>query len=216
MRHVLITLRTFFQIAVLLALTSLLISCSRVVVKDASQEEIAPLSCVAVLPAAAGYKSGMSEKNDQKESRGGVSILERAVGAELQKSSVSRVVGPSLLPQGTGQVTGGRLGAVQEIGRRLQCEAVLVSTLNRFKRRQGTTYSVDEPASVAFELKLVGTRTGRILWMSNFDETQESLLSNLFSFGKAQSRGFTWITAEQLLVGGVHDKLRKCPYIYRQ
>lgn len=211
-----ITLRKFFQVTALFPLTFLLISCSGVVVKEASQEEIAPLSCVVVLPTAAGYKSGMQEEDEQKDLRGGVSSLQSAVAAQLQKSNVSRVVGPTLLPRGTGQVMGGRLGAVQDLGRRLQCEAVLVSTLNHFKRRQGTRYSVNEPASVAFELKLVGTRTGRILWKSSFNETQESLLSNMFSFGKAQSRGFTWITAEELLVGGVQEKLRNCPYIYQQ
>jgi PBP1b-binding outer membrane lipoprotein LpoB len=214
MRHVLITLRTFFQVAALLSLMFLLISCSGVKVKNTSQEEIAPLSCVAVLPTAAGYKSGMQEEDEREELRGGVSSLQSAVDAELQKSNVSRVVDPSMLQRGTGEVTGGRLGAIKEIGRHLQCEAVLVSTLNRFKRRQGTKYSVDEPASVAFELKLVDTRTGQSLWMSNFNETQQSLLSNMFSFGKAKSRGFTWVTAEELLAGGVHEKLRKCPYIY--
>lgn len=214
MRHVLITLRNFFRVAVLVSLMVLLLSCSGVTVKDASQEEITPLSCVAVLPAAAGYKSGMQEEGGREQLLGGLSFLQSAVDAELRKSNVSRVVTPSLLPQGTGEVTEGRLGVIKEIGRQLQCEAALVSTLNRFKKRQGTKYSVDEPASVAFELRLVDTRTGQSLWGSNFNETQESLLSNMFSFGKAKSRGFTWITAEELMAGGVHDKLLKCPYIY--
>ncbi|BCL61137.1 hypothetical protein DGMP_18300 [Desulfomarina profundi] len=56
-------------------------------------------------------------------------------------------------------------------------------------------------------------KTGAVLWSADFKETQESLLSNILSFNKAQSRGFKWISVEELLEQGIRERLAQCPYL---
>jgi len=46
-----------------------------------------------------------------------------------------------------------------------------------------------------------------------FKETQQSLMSNLMTFGKAENRGFKWITVEELVRQGIHEKIEECPYL---
>ena len=62
-------------------------------------------------------------------------------------------------------------------------------------------------------MELVRVDDGKVIWNGSFDETQESLLSNLLSFGKAQSRGFKWVTVEELVRQGVHERFAECPYM---
>ena len=62
-------------------------------------------------------------------------------------------------------------------------------------------------------MRLVNTRDGGVLWQSMFKETQQSLMSNLMSFDKAESRGFKWITVEELVRQGINEKIEECPYL---
>ena len=79
--------------------------------------------------------------------------------------------------------------------------------------RDGGDYSVNQPASVSFKYQLIHVPTGTTLCLGVFDETQQTLLSNLFSFSKASSRGFKWVKAEQLAREGLHEKLNDCRYL---
>ncbi len=49
--------------------------------------------------------------------------------------------------------------------------------------------------------------------LSNLLGTRGNVLSNILTFNKAQSRGFKWITVENLLTHGLHDRLAGCPYL---
>lgn len=109
-------------------------------------------------------------------------------------------------------VSGGMLATVQKIGKRLNADAVLISSVKRYQQRVGGEYSVDSPASAEFSMMLIATSNERILWSGTFKETQQSLMSNLFSFGQASSRGFKWITVEEMVAQGVKEKLEECPY----
>jgi hypothetical protein len=62
-------------------------------------------------------------------------------------------------------------------------------------------------------MALIHSHTGAVLWTGDFRETQESFLSNIFSFTKMQSRGFKWITVEQLVEQGIKERLATCPYL---
>ena len=72
--------------------------------------------------------------------------------------------------------------------------------------------TAEEPASVAFEMKLIGIDTGVVLWSAKYDEVQKSALENLYDWGKSRSRGFTWITAEELMKEGIQEKFGVSPY----
>ncbi len=110
-------------------------------------------------------------------------------------------------------MAGGQFAVIKRIGKRLNVDAVLTSSVNRYRQRVGGEYSVDTPASAEFTLRLIDVADGRVVWSTTFKETQQSLMNNLLSFGKASSRGFTWITVEEMVAQGVREKLAECPYI---
>ena len=98
-----------------------------------------------------------------------------------------------------------------KIGRSLYADAVLVGHVYRFKDRVGTWYSVDSPASVAFDIHLIDVSNGSMLWVGHFDETQRSLFENLFKIGTFLRRKGSWITAEEMAVSGLEDVLQTLP-----
>lgn len=99
------------------------------------------------------------------------------------------------------------------IGRQLNADAVMLTSVSRYRERDGNDYSVNEPASVSFKYQLIHIPSGETLCLGVFDETQETLLSNLFSFSKASKRGFKWIKAEELTREGLTEKLKDCRYL---
>ncbi|MGA8181142.1 MAG: hypothetical protein WB792_13860, partial [Desulfobacterales bacterium] len=66
-----------------------------------------------------------------------------------------------------------------ETGRALHADAVLAGFLYRYQDRVGSEYSVESPASVAFDIHLIRVKDGRVLWGGHFDETQRPLSDNL-------------------------------------
>lgn len=101
------------------------------------------------------------------------------------------------------------------IGRQLHGDAVLTTSLSRFQERSGKNYSIDNPASVAFEYRLMLVETGETLCAGRFDETQQSITENLLAFRKAFQRGGQWVTAEQLANEGVKEKFSTCKLLQK-
>jgi len=93
------------------------------------------------------------------------------------------------------------------IGRLIGADAVMTGHLYRFSERIGTTYSVVSPASVAFDLHLIGVSSGRVLRAGHVDETQHALSENLFEIGSFIKRKGEWVTAEDLATSGLDDLL---------
>ncbi|MBU0543958.1 MAG: penicillin-binding protein activator LpoB [Proteobacteria bacterium] len=98
---------------------------------------------------------------------------------------------------------------LKESGRLLGADAVMTGHLYRFNERIGTTYSVVSPASVAFDLHLIGVSSGRVLWAGHVDETQRSLSENLFEIGSFIKRKGEWVSADDLATSGLDDLLIK-------
>jgi len=97
------------------------------------------------------------------------------------------------------------------LGKELEVDAILTGIVNRYQLRKGNNYAVSQPASVAFELYLLGSKRGKILWSASFDKTQRSLsedLSNIFSFIKGEWR---WLTAEVMMKQAVDQIIDKFP-----
>jgi len=109
--------------------------------------------------------------------------------------------------------TGNPLATARYIGQQMGVDAVMLTLVSRYTERDGGDYSVNQPASVSFKYQLIHVPTGKELCMGVFDETQQTLLSNLFSFSKASSRGFKWVKAEQLTREGLNEKLNDCQYL---
>ena len=99
------------------------------------------------------------------------------------------------------------------IGKNLKAEAILLLGVKRFHERIGNDYSVQAPASVAFDYRLVHTESGQTLCSGSFDETQKSITDNLLSLKNLVHRGFKWITAADLAKEGVTKELADCKYL---
>jgi TolB-like protein len=98
-----------------------------------------------------------------------------------------------------------------ETGRALNADAVLAGYIYRFQERIGTKYSVDLPASVAFDIHLIRVKDGSVLWSGHFDETQKPLSDNLFRLGTFLQRKGRWITAKEMAISGLEDMLQTFP-----
>lgn len=173
-----------------------------------------PLSCIAVLPA--GTSVDQNETIDYQDARSlekGADFISAIMDRELGGHAKVRLLSASQVASLGPEITGGLSGMVSTIGKKVDCDAVLLTTVRRFKQREGTEYAVDEPASANFQMALMHSRTGAVLWTADFRETQESLLDNILTYNKAQSRGFKWVTVEQLVEQGVKDRLATCPYL---
>jgi hypothetical protein len=98
-----------------------------------------------------------------------------------------------------------------EMGRSLKADAVLTGCIYRFQERVGTRHSVDIPASVEFDLHLIDSVNGSIVWSGFYNETQQSLSENFLNIKTFIKRKGRWITAEEMAVSGLLDVLRTFP-----
>ena len=98
---------------------------------------------------------------------------------------------------------------VKQLSEKTNTQAVLYSKIYRFEERKGGSFSIAEPASVAFALILYDGKTGRILWMEKFNETQKPLSENILNiklYGKLK-----WLTAEELAQRGLMEVFKTFP-----
>jgi len=98
-----------------------------------------------------------------------------------------------------------------ETGRALNADAVMVGHIFRFIDRIGNNYSVESPASVAFDLNLINVADGRTLWNGKFDETQQALSENILQFESFFKRRGTWITAREMAMAGLSEMIGTFP-----
>jgi hypothetical protein len=97
------------------------------------------------------------------------------------------------------------------IGARTGADLALAGYVYRFRERVGTSYGVNTPASVAFELHLIEIPTGRVRWSAAVDETQRSLSENLLGVQKFIARKGRWVTAEDLARGALEEAFETFP-----
>jgi hypothetical protein len=112
---------------------------------------------------------------------------------------------------GTDTAVASHLKLYVNAGKQAGADAVLVGHIFRFKERKGNRASVETPASVAFDLHLIDVNSGKIVWTGNFDQTQRPLSENLLELGSFIKRGASWVTAEELALGGLEDILGRFP-----
>jgi len=87
---------------------------------------------------------------------------------------------------------------LKQIGMAFKADAVILGHVFRWEERQGTDFAASKPASIAFDLHLVGTEKGTVLWEGEFDKTQKSLTENILdikTFFKGKGK---WMTAAKL------------------
>ena len=176
--------------------------------------DVKKLTCLIVLPTETPIdtdrKMSFAEANTLQN---GALFIDGVIAEELKNFKGARLLNASQVDGLSAKISGNRIEMIKNIGRELRCDMILMTMVSRFHQREGGEYAAENPASAAFTMELIRVDDGQVMWKGSFDETQESLLSNLLSFGKAQSRGFKWVNVEELVRQGVHERLSTCPYL---
>jgi hypothetical protein len=206
-------------VVMLCGLLSFLTSCSGRSVSSTADpgKDIRPLNAVVVLPAdTAGGSAGGEQGNDSDSLRKGAGFIDLTMVDIMKDFGNVRVLSASqiesLMDEDNRDNSADVIG---HLGKILHCDAVMVTTVHRYRQRVGSELAIESPASASFQMRLVDVKTRAVLWSADFDETQESLLSNILSFNKAQSRGFKWVTVENLVAQGLKERLAGCPFLKR-
>jgi hypothetical protein len=99
------------------------------------------------------------------------------------------------------------LESYKRIGRAFSADAIIVGYIYRWRERIGSDYSADSPASAAFDLYLLRSEDGAILWKAKFDKTQAPLSDNIFDFAAFFKGKGKWMTVESLAFMGLTELL---------
>lgn len=172
------------------------------------------LTCIGVMPVVISAEVTAEESlRDAKELKDGVKTFNVILQDAFRNRKDIRFVSKAQLDAMEDAGGADLLSRARRAGSYLSCNGVLEMTLWRYKDRIGGAYTAKEPASVSFTYRLVDVNSGNMLCQGRFDEEQQSVMENLYNFGRARSRGFTWITADELLREGVMSKLEECSYL---
>ena len=100
----------------------------------------------------------------------------------------------------------GRLGTLRtyvNIGKCAGADYVVVPMVIDWRERDGSEIGATKPASVDFVLYLIDVRTGAMVRNFHFDETQQSLVSNILDAKKFVARNGRWLSAMELAQEGL-------------
>lgn len=172
------------------------------------------VTCIGVLPVypAADADETLSQA-EIKALKDGSQVMNGTLKDVLGGKAGIRFVSPqqmNTLTSGTGKFAG--MDGARQLGHQLGCNVLMETSLSRYEDRVGSQYGVKEPAAVTFDYKLYEVGEGRVLCHGRFDEKQQSVMENLLNLHKASSRGFSWVTAEELMREGLKDRLSQCSY----
>ncbi|MRR17853.1 MAG: hypothetical protein EG826_15505 [Deltaproteobacteria bacterium] len=94
---------------------------------------------------------------------------------------------------------------LQRVGNELHADVMVIGYVYRYRERVGYDYSAERPASVAFEIHMISVKNGSTLWRGIFDQTQKSLMEDVFQASSFFKGGAKWLTARQLTKLGVDE-----------
>jgi hypothetical protein len=95
------------------------------------------------------------------------------------------------------------LGVIKKVGRDVGADVVVIGHVYRYMERVGYGYSVEKPASVAYEIHLIRVSDGSPIWRGVFDKTQKSLMEDVFQISSFYKGHGKWLTARQLAKQGM-------------
>ena len=209
--------QVFLQLLAICAVSMLFSACSTkqpLPTEEERQEAHAKVPCIIVLPVETRVNTDSSMTyNNAAVLENGADFVDSVIKEALVGKNNVRVLSNRQLTALIPRDSGSQLNLIKNVGSELKCDAVLMTQLVDYRQRVGGSYGADSPASTAFNMRLISTRDGHVIWQSMFKETQQSLMSNLMSFDKAESRGFKWITVEELVRQGINEKIEECPYL---
>ena len=175
------------------------------------QAEESPLASLLVLSTdpVPSVKSELTEEK-LEELRQGALVMDELLMTYLADHKLPNVtlLDEQQFESYIGERTGPRLALGVMVAEEMDKDAVLSMRLSRYSERRGTRYSVKEPVSLAFEYKLLDAPSGAVLCSGSFDESQESLFENLFSFSGRKS--FRWQDIREFAGDALREKLDGC------
>ncbi len=173
-------------------------------------------NCVTVLPTAVFVTSSGTLTTAQKKNlQDGATFLDTIISDELSGREQFEILTENQLDAILGDPWGGRLQQVLAVGHATGCGAVLETSISKYRQRVGSTMSIETPAAVAFSMQMTDVEKGVVLWATSFNESQKALFEDIFSFSKAEKRGFKWLTVEELSHDGMKSRLDNLPYFQK-
>jgi hypothetical protein len=106
---------------------------------------------------------------------------------------------------------GSLLKNLMKVGDELGADFLVVGYVYRYVERVGYKFASDRPASVIFEIHLIKTSDGSIVWRGFFDKTQKSLMEDVFQMSSFFKGGGKWLTARQLTEQGMNKIFETFP-----
>jgi hypothetical protein len=166
------------------------------------------IKTIAILPLESAPSRGVSSASPRAGETSASEVDSGALVTDMLYAEMRRVTRWSVIPQPRVQVASQGIGEIDgkkasEIGSRVNADAVLFGRVLRYRERSGRGWGSDQPASVAFNLFLVDTATGKRIWSARFDETQQALSENLLNVGKFVKRKTRFVRADELAREGV-------------
>jgi len=99
----------------------------------------------------------------------------------------------------------------RKMGQDLEVDGIVAGYVYRWRERKGLPYSVEKPASVAFDIHLYRAADGALLWRGQFDLTQASLMEDMLRISFFFKERGRWLTAEELAGAGMEETLKTFP-----
>lgn len=199
---------------ILLSMLFLSAGCSNKAATPKPEVPAYAVTCIGVLPVAiAGNYDEIYSAAEKEQLQNGVQVMNELLKQYFISRTDVRLVSDGQISGMDKNLPAQPLARAKVIADRLSCNTVLETTLRRYKDRVGGKYSAQDPASVAFDFRLIAIPEGTVLCSGTFDEVQKSVMENLYNFRLATERGFTWVTAEQLMREGLRTRFSECPYL---
>ncbi len=95
------------------------------------------------------------------------------------------------------------------VGQCLDVDVLLVPQIIFWQERDGGEMGAQRPASVTLDMYLININQENLISRYHFDETQESLSSNLLDIGKFMDRSGKWLTAKDLAAEGMRRGVKE-------
>ena len=177
------------------------------------EEELVPISSIGVLPAQTVNRQP-SDSTTMEELETGADTLNALLKDYFQNYKDVSLISQSKLEGLSSANSGKPLYLAREAGQQLHYDAVLITSVERYRERDGSDYAIITPASVTFSLRLLAVESGQVIWSSDFDQEQQAFLENILK-SRSTGSGFRWLTVEELTSAGLTKKLDSSPYLKR-
>ena len=95
------------------------------------------------------------------------------------------------------------------VGKCLDVDVLLVPQIIYWQERDGGEMGAQRPASVTLDMYMLNINQDRLISRYHFEETQESLSSNLLELGKFVERSGKWLSARDLAAEGMRRGVKE-------